>query len=203
MGYYTSLSKQHLARSLKILHLGHLTRSLNISSFHFIPGKVINNTAHNNSLAWCKTAYHVFTTQEHEYFSSLPDGQPYTFSPLLYWSSMHFISSNMSCVRGFGLGHTKLLAGYCDKSHFYLLSSSFFPYIFNTITTKRWQVANKETLLWHSWAFRPSWLAWSLWPFWLTQHYQDYDDNHDDRAGFLLAIQYASLYSVAFCGQPY
>jgi len=92
---------------------------------------------------------------------------------------------------------------HCDKSHFYLLSSSFFPYIFNTITTKRWQVANKETLLQHSWAFRPSWLAQSLQPFWLTQHYQDYDDNHDDRAGFLLAIQCASLYSVAFCGQPY
>ena len=60
-----------------------------------------------------------------------------------------------------------------DESHFYLCFSSFFPYIFNTITTKRWQVANKETLLQHSQALRPSRPTW---------HYQDYDVNYDDRA---------------------
>jgi len=98
---------------------------------------------------------------------------------------------------------TIMLLAMCDESHFYLFFLLFFPYIFNTITTKRWQVANKETLLWHSQALWPSWLSQSTWPSRLTQHYQDYDDNHDDRAGFLLAIQYASLYSAAFCGRPY
>jgi len=63
----------------------------------------------------------------------------------------------------------------CDESHFYLYFSSFFPYIFNTITTKRWQVANKETLLQHSWALWPSWPSQSTGPSRLTQHYQDYD----------------------------
>jgi len=86
---------------------------------------------------------------------------------------------------------------HCDESHFYLYFSSFFPYIFDTITTKRWQVANKETLLQHSQALWPSWPSQSTWPSWLTWHYQDYDNNHDDRAGFLLAIQYASIYSAA------
>jgi len=52
----------------------------------------------------------------------------------------------MSEVSSLGLRQTKLLAGYCDESHFYLYFSSFFPYIFDTITTIRWQVANKETL---------------------------------------------------------
>jgi len=66
-----------------------------------------------------------------------------------------------------------LVHAVCDESHFYLYFSSFFPYIFNTITTKRWQVANKETLLQHSQA---------LWPSRLTWHYQDYDVNYDDRA---------------------
>jgi len=70
----------------------------------------------------------------------------------------------------------------CDESHFYLYFSSFFPYIFDTITTKRWQVANKETLLWHSWALWPSWPSQSTQPSWLTWHYQDYDVNYDDRA---------------------
>jgi len=79
----------------------------------------------------------------------------------------------------------------------------FFPYIFNTITTKRWQVANKETSLRHSWALWPSQLSQSTWPSQLTWHYQDYDVNHDNKAGFLLAIQYASLYSAAFCGWSY
>ena len=33
--------------------------------------------------------------------------------------------------------------------------------------------------------------------------YHNYDVNYDNRAGFLLAIQYASIYSAAFCGQSY
>ena len=70
----------------------------------------------------------------------------------------------------------------CDESHFYLYFSSFFPYIFNTITTKRWQVANKETLLRHSRALRPTRPPRSTQPSQLTQHYQDYDVNFDDRA---------------------
>ena len=96
-----------------------------------------------------------------------------------------------------------LQGGRCDKSHFYLYFSPFFPYIFDTITTKRWQVANKETLLQHSQALRPIRLSWSTRPSRLTWHYQDYDVNYDNRAGFLLAIQYASIYSAAFCGQSY
>ena len=70
----------------------------------------------------------------------------------------------------------------CDESHFYHYFSSFFPYIFNTITTKRWQVANKETLLRHSRALWPTRLSQSTWPSRLTWHYQDYDVNYDDRA---------------------
>ena len=79
----------------------------------------------------------------------------------------------------------------CDKSHFYLYFSSFFPYIFDTITTKRWQVANKETLLWHSQSTRP---------LQLTQHYQDYDVNYDNRAAdscshsICFLIQYGLLW---------
>jgi len=144
------------------------------------PGKVINNTF-------------ISLLRSTRHYSSLPDGQPYIFSPLLYQSLPGFIS-RLYEWSSLDPWQTKLLVGYCDESHFYLHFSSIFPYIFNTITTKRWQVANKETLLWHSWALQPSQL---------TQHYQDYDVNHDDRAGFLLAIQYASLYSAAFCGQPY
>jgi len=86
---------------------------------------------------------------------------------------------------------------WCDESHFYLYFSPFFPYIFNTITTKRWQVANKETLLWHSQALWPSWPSRSTWPSWLTQHYQDYDVNYDDR------VAYSCSHSICFpiqCG---
>jgi len=68
------------------------------------------------------------------------------------------------------------------KQHLTLYFSSFFPYIFDTITTKRWQVANKETLLWHSWALQPSQPSQSTQPSWLTWHYQDYDVNYDNRA---------------------
>jgi len=67
------------------------------------------------------------------------------------------------------------------KPQFFL---PFLPLPFNIITTKRWQVANKETLLQHSWALQPSWLSQSTWPSWLTQHYQDYDVNYDNRAAY-------------------
>ena len=117
-------------------------------------------------------------------YSSLPDGWPYTFSPLLYSviTRLYLYQYEFSQVSSLDPWQTKLLAGYCDESHFYLYFSSFFPYIFNTITTKRWQVANKETLLRHSWALRPTWPPQSTQPSRLTRHYQDYDVNYDDRA---------------------
>ena len=59
----------------------------------------------------------------------------------------------------------------------------------------------KGTLLRHYQALWPPQLAWSIQPYQPTQHYQDYDNNHDDRAGFQVSHSPASLYSVAFCGQ--
>jgi len=95
-----------------------------------------------------------------------------------------FFLSISNPFRLISMPKNSILDWWCDESHFNLYFSSFFPYIFDTITTKRWQVANKETLLQHSQALQPSWLSQSTWPSQLTQHYQDYDVNYDDRAAY-------------------
>jgi len=80
----------------------------------------------------------------------------------------------------------------CDESHHHHHFSSFFPYIFLTITTMGGKLPTKRHNMQHSQAFRLSWLAQSILPLWLTWHYQDYDVNYDDSGGLL------SCYSLHF-----
>jgi len=91
------------------------------------------------------------------------------------------------------MGHTPVPPWFVTKPHFF----PFFPLPFNIITTKRWQVANKETLLQHSQAWQPSQPSQSTQPSWLTHHYQDYDVNYDNR------VAYSCSHSIHFliqCG---
>jgi len=104
------------------------------------------------------------------------------FNTLLYtvWPSVAGLTKPSELLSTQFIARLSLSGFLVIKPHFF----PFFPLPFNINTTKRWQVANKETFWWHSWALWPSWLSWSTQPSQLTQHYQDYDVNYDDRVAY-------------------
>jgi len=82
-------------------------------------------------------------------------------------------------VRSFSQDNMKLLVGYCDKIHFFLLFPLYFLYIFNTITTMGGKLPTKRHYC--SIPGHCSLLGLpSHYGLWLTQHYQDYDVNYDN-----------------------
>ena len=112
------------------------------------------------------------------------DHEPDLTTPLSPLVTIHDVNHENRASFLLPLLCTSLYSMAVMKTQFTPIILLFFPYIFDTITTKRWQVANKETLLRHSQALWPSRPPWSTWPSWLTQHYQDYDVNYDDRAAY-------------------